>query len=96
MNIPEQLDTIFIGILGVISGGALAVLLQQLFFKRRVRNAEEELQRRIEVANREAENIVKSRRIRRGRNFAARRSDSVSVKMYWTVRENNLDSVRNN
>ncbi len=60
MNIPEQIDTIFIGILGVISGGALAVLLQQLFFRRRVKNAEEDLQGRIEGAKREAENIMKS------------------------------------
>ncbi|RKY08171.1 MAG: ribonuclease Y [Planctomycetota bacterium] len=54
------MDTIFIGILGVISGGALTVLLQQLFFRRRAKNAEEYMQRRLEDAKRQAENIVKS------------------------------------
>lgn len=78
MNIPEQLDTIFIGILGVISGGALAVLLQQLFFKRRVRNAEEELQRRIEVANREAENIVKSAQLEVAAEIVKKKEDFAS------------------
>lgn len=64
MNIPEQLDTIFIGILGVISGGVLAVLVQQLVFRKRARKAEEELQSRIESAKREAENIVKSAQLK--------------------------------
>jgi len=57
MNIQEQIVT---GILGVISGGALAVLLQQLFFKRRIKSTEQDLQSRIEDAKRQAENIVKS------------------------------------
>lgn len=75
MNIPEQIDTIFIGILGVISGGALAVLLQQLFFRRRVKNAEDELQSRIETARRQAENIVKSAQLEVAEEIAKKKEE---------------------
>jgi len=60
MNIPEQIDTIFIGILGVISGGAIAVLTQQLIFRRKVKSAEDELERRIDGAKQQAKSIVKA------------------------------------
>jgi ribonuclease Y len=75
MNIPEQ---IFIGVLGVISGGALAVLLQQLFFRGRVKNAEEDLQRRIEGAKREAENIVKSAQLDVAAEIVKKKEDFAS------------------
>ncbi|HIJ69995.1 MAG TPA: ribonuclease Y [Planctomycetes bacterium] len=54
------MDAIFIGILGVISGGAIAVLTQQLIFRRKVKSAEDELERRIDSAKHQAESIVKS------------------------------------
>ena len=63
MNIPEQIDTIFIGILGVISGGAIAVLTQQLIFRRKVKSAEDELERRIDGAKQQAKSIVKAAQI---------------------------------
>jgi len=75
MNIQEQIVT---GILGVISGGAIAVLLQQLFFKRRAKNAEEDLQRRIAHAKREAENIVKSAQVEVSAELVRKKEDFAS------------------
>ncbi len=102
MNIPEQIDTIFIGILGVISGGAIALLLLQLVFRKRTRKVEEELQSRIESAKREAENIVKSAQlevaeeiIRKREEFGAEmnrmRSQLRSQEKRFSKREDVLD-----
>jgi ribonuclease Y len=60
MNIPQQIDTIFMGITCLISGAALAILVLQIISRIKAKNLKEELQGRIDNARREAENIVKS------------------------------------
>ena len=60
MNIPEQLETIIMGILGVVSGMAIAVLMQKFVSRLKAKNMEQDLQDRMENARREAKNIVKS------------------------------------
>ena len=60
MNIPQQFDTIVMRIAFLISGGALAILVQQIISKMKAKNLEQELQNRIDSAKREAENIIKS------------------------------------
>jgi len=60
MNIPQQFDTIVTIITYLISGGAIAILVQQLISRVKAKSLKQELESRIDTAKREAENIVKS------------------------------------
>ena len=60
MNIFQQIDTIFMGILGLISGGAVAILVREIVARKKVNTLEQRMQDKIEGARREAENIVKA------------------------------------
>ena len=60
MNIP---NVIIIGILCVVSGMAIAVLMQKFVSRLKAKNMEQDLQNRMENARHEAENIIKSARL---------------------------------
>ncbi len=51
------------GILGVVSGMAIAVLMQKFVSRLKTKNMEQDLQNRMENARHEAENIIKSARL---------------------------------